>query len=115
MFELPRQLGIRFHLNRNRSNSARRAARLATENHGYTELRRAMARHGNAALRPLLDAWAERVTGPDPRAEPRLHSALTLLGTALYGPAAPPGSEGRLAGARDGIAGGSGWSHRRRP
>jgi hypothetical protein len=72
-----------------RFNSARRAARLATENHAYTELRRAMARHGNAALRPLLDACAERVTGPDPRAELRLHAALTLLGTALYGSAAP--------------------------
>jgi hypothetical protein len=66
-----------------------RGRRLASEAYAYSELRRVIASRDHARLRPALDLWAERVTGPDPREQPRLRSALAELGAARYGPAAP--------------------------
>jgi hypothetical protein len=69
-----------------RRGAARRAAWLASERHGYSLLRHVVARRDHADLRPALDAWASRVSGPDPRGDPRLRSATTELGAARYGP-----------------------------
>jgi hypothetical protein len=66
-----------------------RARRLASESHAYAELRRVVASRDHAGLRPALDLWSERVTGPDPREEPRVRSVLAEFGAARYGPAAP--------------------------
>jgi hypothetical protein len=73
--------------------AARRAVRLASEDHAFRELRRAVDRRDNAALRPALDAWAGRVAGPEPRNDPRLRAALTSLGADLYGPDSPRDAE----------------------
>jgi hypothetical protein len=66
-----------------------RGRRLASEAYAYSELRRVIASRDHARLRPALDLWAERVTGPDPREELRVRAALTALGAARYGAAAP--------------------------
>jgi hypothetical protein len=73
--------------------AARRAVRLASEDHAFRELRRAVDRRDNAALRPALDAWAGRVAGPEPRNDPHLRAALTSLGADLYGPDSPRDAE----------------------
>jgi hypothetical protein len=70
-----------------------RARRLASESHAYAELRRVVASREHARLRPALDLWAERVPGRDPREEPRLRFALTELGAARYGLAAPTNAD----------------------
>jgi hypothetical protein len=69
--------------------SERTAAWLASEGHAYAKLRRVVAKRDHAALRPALDLWAGRAAGPDPREVPQLQAALTALGKARYGPAAP--------------------------
>jgi hypothetical protein len=76
-----------------RALATQRAVRLASEDHAFRELRRAVDRRDNAALRPALDAWAGRVAGPDPRNDPRLRAALTSLGADLYGPGSPRDAE----------------------
>lgn len=65
------------------------AARLTSESHAYAELRHAIARRDNRALRPRLDDWANRIAGPDPRGDARLQRALTALGATRYRTAAP--------------------------
>lgn len=72
---------------------ARRTRRLASEAHAYAELRRAVSRRDHAGLRPALDLWAERMPGPDPRRDRRLIDALTALGAAYFGPAAPTSAD----------------------
>ncbi|MCB1486124.1 MAG: hypothetical protein KDJ88_01570, partial [Bauldia sp.] len=65
----------------------RREAWLASETRAYRQLRRAVGRRDYAALFPALDTWAGKVTGPDPRKDPRLVEALTRLGATRYGTA----------------------------
>jgi hypothetical protein len=70
----------------------RREAWLASEARAYALLRRAIGRRDYAALFPALDAWADKVSSPDPRKNPRLVEALTRLGATRYGTAESPAS-----------------------
>lgn len=63
----------------------RRTARLASEGHAYRALMRVVGARDHAALRPALDLWAARVSGPDPRREAGVGTALLALGAARYG------------------------------
>ncbi|SDW07693.1 Oxygen tolerance [Albimonas donghaensis] len=80
-----------------RSLAARRAGRLASEAHAWAGLRRVVAARDHAALRPVLDLWAGRVAGADPRRDPAVSAALLQLGAARYG-AAEGGAKGRAKG-----------------
>jgi MlrC C-terminus len=64
---------------------ARRADWLASEARAYARLRQVAKHRDHAALRPALDAWAAKVSGPDPRRDARLQDALRQLGAARYG------------------------------
>ena len=64
---------------------ARWTAWRQSETRRYAILRRTVRRRDYAALHPALDAWAERITGPDPRKDARLVAALTRLGAYRYG------------------------------
>jgi hypothetical protein len=63
----------------------RRARWIASEQFAWRSLQRAIGARDYAAVRPALDVWADRVTGSDPRREPRLSNALASLGAARYG------------------------------
>lgn len=63
----------------------RHAAHVASEGYAWHALQRAVARRDDAALRPALDLWAERVPGADPRQDDALEMALLALGAARYG------------------------------
>ncbi|WP_424929266.1 hypothetical protein [Amaricoccus tamworthensis] len=63
----------------------RREARLASEEHAWRQLHKALADRDAAALRPALDVWAGRVRGSDPRQRQGVQKALIALGAAKYG------------------------------
>lgn len=70
--------------------SARRAARLASEDHAWHALTRVIARRDEGALHPALDTWAVRFEGPDPRRAAEVQDALAALGRARYGAGSGP-------------------------
>ena len=62
-----------------------RAAWLASEPYAYARLRRTVARHDHASLRPALDEWAQRFENADPRLDHTITTALLGLGKERYG------------------------------
>ncbi|GAB5377351.1 MAG: BatD family protein [Acuticoccus sp.] len=79
-----------------RFEARRHAAHVASEDYAWHALQRTVARREDAALRPALDLWAERVRGADPRQDDALEAALLALGAARYG---TPGEGGDRAAA----------------
>ncbi len=63
----------------------RHAAKLASEEYAFRQLRRVVSKRDNAALRPALDAWSERVRRGDPREDVVVQGALVAIGAARYG------------------------------
>lgn len=63
-----------------------RARWLASEAYAWRGLTRVLKARDHVKLGPALVLWASRVSGPNPRREPRLIAALTALGAARYGP-----------------------------
>ena len=79
-------LGLHFLRPRLRSYLAHRAAaRLASEEWAFNEVRRRIAAGDFDGVSKGLDLWAARCPGQDPRSDSDLNLAVTALGAARYG------------------------------
>ncbi len=63
----------------------RRRRRLESERHAFGIVEKAARDRDLSRLLSSLDLWAEKAPGPDPRLDPRLRQALTVIGAARFG------------------------------